>query len=242
MKTVDMRLFSRNLLLVPLLAMVAVLFLSACAGRVTVKKFSELKPGEVLLVGKIEMVPPLKEKEQIIGVHTVRDDARLVNQFFARTSLKWELPDGATSYRKNMGPADQLALMNPTGGDYAFSWYFGQTFFAPLPGKSFYITKAYLIQKLTSGTASSRYGPGTAGLNVYAWFPGGMKVNLKPGDKAVYIGTLRYHRDVNMDVRKIKVIDEYKQANTVYRDRFPGNRVPLKKRIMVPSKRQKLKF
>jgi hypothetical protein len=67
-----------------------------------------------------------------------------------------------------------------------------------------------------------------------ARFPGGLKVALKPGDRAVYIGTLRYHRDEFFEITKVSIVDEYGAAQAEFRKKFGG--VPLRKALMTPVK------
>jgi hypothetical protein len=42
--------------------------------------------------------------------------------------------------------------------------------------------------------------------------PGNMIYRIRPGDKAIYIGTLRYHRDTYNAIKKVQYVDEYNEA------------------------------
>ena len=68
-----------------------------------------------------------------------------------------------------------------------------------------------------------------------ARFPGGLRVALKEGDRAVYIGTLRYHRNEFFDITDVAVVDDYAAANAEYMKKF-GNGVSLRKALMVLPK------
>ena len=43
------------------------------------------------------------------------------------------------------------------------------------------------------------------------FLPGKLKFKLRDGDRAVYIGTMRYHRDVYNGITKVELINEYDQ-------------------------------
>lgn len=49
------------------------------------------------------------------------------------------------------------------------------------------------------------------------YFRGGFQVALKPGDRAVYIGTVRYHRDEFFEVTRVTVADDYREASAEFR-------------------------
>jgi hypothetical protein len=68
-----------------------------------------------------------------------------------------------------------------------------------------------------------------------ARFPGKLRVALKPGDRAVYIGTLRYYRDEFFEITRVAVVDEYGAANAEFANKF-GSGVPLRKALMAPAK------
>ncbi len=66
------------------------------------------------------------------------------------------------------------------------------------------------------------------------WLPGGLKVDIRPGDRAVYIGTLRYHRNEFFDLEKAEIVDDFEREREAFAQKF-DNGVPLVKRIMVPT-------
>ena len=68
-----------------------------------------------------------------------------------------------------------------------------------------------------------------------AYFPGGMNVPLRPGDKAVYIGTIRYHRNEFWEITKVAIVDDYDRANVEFRKKF-GTKTPLRKALLRPAK------
>lgn len=60
------------------------------------------------------------------------------------------------------------------------------------------------------------------------FFPGGAKISLQPNDKAVYIGTIQFHRDEFMNIKKIEVIDDFDRVNSEFRKKF-GAKLTLRK-------------
>jgi hypothetical protein len=68
-----------------------------------------------------------------------------------------------------------------------------------------------------------------------AYFPGGLKVALKPGDRAVYVGTVQYHRNEFFEVTKTVIIDDYARANAEFKQKF-GAKYPLRKALLATVK------
>ena len=67
------------------------------------------------------------------------------------------------------------------------------------------------------------------------FFPGGLKVSVKPGDKAVYIGTVQYHRNEFFDITKVAIVDDYERANTEFKKKF-GKKHTLRKALLTSVK------
>ena len=97
-----------------------------------------------------------------------------------------------------------------------------KTYFARSSDKPFYILGGVVYLEI--GRGMSR-----------AYFPGGLKVPLRTGDKAIYIGTIRYTRDEFFEIKKVSIVDDYDRANTEYRKKF-GTRIPLRKALVTPVK------
>src|SRR5260370_12104864 len=64
--------------------------------------------------------------------------------------------------------------------------------------------------------------------------PGGVRYDIRPGDKAIYVGTLLLHRDEFNEVTKVVVIDEYTPAAAEFKKRF-GPGTELRKAIPRPQ-------
>ncbi len=184
-----------------------VLVLVAAAGcmgspRPPVDSFDEVGDNEVLIVGRVELVPPLEKGEQklrnMIGTGMVR------NKLLLLTAEQWR------RLENEPGRSDHKERIEAV---------FDQTFFVVSRKKSFYI----LTGELWLDAADKVY------------FPGGLKINIRPTDKAVYIGTLRYHRNEFFHFPQYGVIDDYEQAQAEFRKKF-GARYPLVKALAMPVK------
>jgi hypothetical protein len=69
-----------------------------------------------------------------------------------------------------------------------------------------------------------------------AWLPGGLKIPAQPTDKAVYIGTIHYHRDEFFNIVKVTVDDDFDEAEGAFKKRFGGKRA-LRKALAVAVKK-----
>jgi len=97
-----------------------------------------------------------------------------------------------------------------------------KTFFVRSSDKPFYILGGMLWLEIGRGQNK-------------AYFPGGLRVPLKPGDKAVYIGTVRYQRDEFWNFTKVAIVDDYDRANAEFRKKF-GSKTPMRKALLTPAK------
>jgi hypothetical protein len=55
-----------------------------------------------------------------------------------------------------------------------------------------------------------------------------MEFDVRPGDKAIYVGTLRLYRDEFHEVTKAELRDDYGAATAEFRKRFAGEPLPRK--------------
>jgi hypothetical protein len=99
----------------------------------------------------------------------------------------------------------------------------GKNFFVRSDNKPFYILGGMMYLDL-GGREMNR-----------AYFPGGLKVSLKPGDKAVYVGTVQYHRNEFFEITKATIVDDYDRANAEFKKKF-GAKYPLRKALLTTVK------
>lgn len=181
--------------------------LGACVGpaREPVDSFSGLGGGETVVVGRIELVPPLRKDEQKLkGLGTGNFENKLIL----------------------ITDEHNRALTNePQMADYAgrIEAILGKNFFVRSDSKPFFILGGMMYLDL-GGREMNR-----------AYFPGGLKVSLKPGDRAVYVGTVQYHRNEFFEITKASVIDDYDRANAEFKKKF-GAKYPLRKALLTTVK------
>ena len=183
------------------------LALASCAPapRAPLTSLSALGSEEVVVVGKVELVPALRKGEQKIR-------GMVVGNFENTVYLMMD---------EKLRPLPQ----DPRIADYAgrIEARFGSTFFVRSKAAPAYILGGVLFLEI-GGQSQERI-----------YFPGGFQVAAKPGDRAIYIGTLRYQRDEFWEVQRVTVVDEYGKASAEYEAKF-GKAQPLRKALMARVK------
>ena len=183
------------------------LALAACAPapRAPLTSLGALGSDEVVLVGKVELVPALRKGEQKIR-------GMVVGNFENTVYLMMD---------EKLRPMPQ----DPRIADYAgrIEARFGSTFFVRSKAAPSYVLGGVLFLEIGGSSQEKIY------------FPGGFQVAAKPGDRALYVGTLRYQRDEFFEFQRISVVDEYKEANAEFQARFGGGQA-LRKALMVRAK------
>jgi hypothetical protein len=182
------------------------LVIAGCATpRKAVSSLAELGSDEAVLVGRIEMVPPLQKGEQKLQGLFVED---MRNRAYFMTDDHWREVQGEPSisdYRGHVGEE------------------FGKTFSVAIPMKPIYVLKGIMYLHFTNNRWEQ------------AWLPAGLKVDVQPGDKAVYMGTVRYHRNEFMDITKVEVIDDFDREKAGFAKKF-GARNVLRKKLATAVK------
>jgi hypothetical protein len=181
--------------------------LSSCIGaaREPMDSLSGLNSDETVVVGRIELVPPLRKDEQKLkGLGT----GNFENKIILITD---------ESYR--------VLTEEPGMADFAgrIEAILGKSFFVRSNSKPFFILGGMMYLDL-GGREMNR-----------AYFPGGLKASLKPGDKAVYVGTVQYHRNEFFEVTKAAIVDDYDRANAEFKKKF-GAKHPLRKALLTAVK------
>ena len=166
--------------------------LSACApaARAPIDTMRSLGSGEAIVVGRVELVPPLQEHEQRVGGLVIGD---IENRLFLITDDQLrELP-------QNLGAGDYSGRIEAE---------LEKQFFVRSERKPFYILGGMMFLAFDGGDIDQAY------------FPGGYRISINPEDDAVYIGTLRYYRNEFMQISKVDVIDQYEAANKEFVQKF----------------------
>lgn len=181
--------------------------LSACVGaaREPVDSLSGLNGDETVVVGRIEIVPPLRKDEQKLkGLGT----GNFENKVFLLADEHYRVLTEAPGMADYAGRIEAIL---------------GKNFFVRSHSKPFFILGGMMYLDL-GGREMNR-----------AYFPGGLKASLKPGDKAVYVGTVQYHRNEFFEVTKAAIVDDYDRANAEFKKKF-GAKYPLRKALLTPVK------
>lgn len=195
-----------NRILYPSLFFVAALILQSCSigGKLLkeVDSFKSVEKNEVIIVGTIELIPKLSKDEQELNPSGIWDVMGYGNMNKNRSMIQFNSKPVASGYK---------SMINPE---------LGKIFFFKVPRDMKYIVEGSIL------TEFSRYGnTGTISL------PVGFKIDIKPTDKAVYIGKIRYTRDDFNSITKIELKDGYRQALRQFRKKF-GKKYKLRKSLV----------
>ncbi len=107
-------------------------------------------------------------------------------------------------------------------GDDAFEAMLGEPFYIKGPNKPFYFLTSVIYTEVSSNGSMRNVN-----------LPGGVKIELRNNDKAVYIGTIRYARNEYFDITKSEISDDYDRANAAFKKKF-GVKYNLRKALAVP--------
>lgn len=173
------------------LAALLCLALQACAVPRALPEATDLRAGdnEVVVIGKIELVPPLDPKFEQRSHWNVVGEKRLLARVWIATAGEHK---PVTTAR--LDPADFQGSLEAQWG---------------VP----FMVKAPRQRTFLNG--------GLAHLDVLEqerlWFPGGYYFDVPQGASAVYIGTLRYHRNDFNAITKVEVVDERRDVGVLLR-------------------------
>ncbi|MGH8682987.1 MAG: hypothetical protein ACREVP_15925 [Burkholderiales bacterium] len=158
----------------------------------------------VIVVGRIELVPPLKPGEQDLKMGTI-DPLDMKSQLQGRAIL-WLAPTPKREERT----AD------------AFNPPLEQTYFFRIPRTTRYVVHGSVLM-YHRVTAVSRRSVETTSNELL--IPGPIEFDIKPSDKAMYVGTLRLHRDEFNEITRAELIDDYARALADFRLKFGADAV-----------------
>lgn len=172
---------------------ISLLGLSACTiftGKPLLNELSELQANEVILVGRIELVPPLAENEQYLKTLTSDRFLGTFSAVYADHFIDLSEPPLST-------------------GQHAVIVTLEQNFFARQPASKDIIYSGGAIALRSTMQESVTY-----------LFPGGLKYEVPSGARAIYLGTIRYHRDDYDAITKVELIDDFTSTNREFQERF----------------------
>lgn len=172
-----------------ILSLVLCLALQACALPRFMPAAADLKAGEseVIVIGKVELVPPLNPKLEQKTHWNAIGDKRILDHVMVATA--GEFRPVATSKFEAADFQNTLEVQ----------W--GVPFMMKVPRQRTYVNGAVVhLDMLTQERL---------------WFPGGYFFDVPKDAAAVYIGTLRYHRNDFNKITKVEVVDERKDVISV---------------------------
>lgn len=183
-----------------------VLHLQACISMPhmyeKIESSKQLKNNEIILVGSVSLIPKLKLSEQKLTK----------DSFFTAGSYKdRKLNHFVMQLNHQSKSSDNKFIINPE---------LDKLFFINIPKKMKYIV---------DGEIHTEFMPGysTAQIKLPTW----LKINIKPTDRAVYIGRLVYTRDDFNSITAIALKDDYKSAVKKFRRKF-GRNIKLRKSLI----------
>jgi hypothetical protein len=189
----------------------------AVAGCVSVSErvgsLNEIGADAVLIVGRIEIVPPIRADEQSFKAV---DPLNTRRHFFGRAILFM---------------SDQPRFQDHTSD--ALNPALEETYFLKLPRIKRYMVKGSVTMAYALRSVSRRQAHTD---QTELLFPAPIEIDIQPADKALYVGTLRLHRDEFHTVTRAELRDDYAQAQTEFAKKF-GPGVTLRKALLRPPRR-----
>ncbi len=171
--------------------------------REAIASFDDVGKDETVVVGRVELVPPLNEHEQRLRGPMSK---RYRNKMFLIVDEEYR------ELTEEPGRCDYKGRIDAT---------LGEDFIVRSGSRPFYVLAGMMMLSIGHGSTDQAY------------FPGGLKANIKPGDRAVYIGTIRYHRNEFFEITDAKIVDDYARARKEYERRL-GKKFPLRKALLRP--------
>jgi len=169
--------------------------------RKAINDFSHLGSGETVVVGRVEVVPPLSEHDQ-------RLRGPMSKKY--RNTLFLIIDDEYRELTEEPGWGDFKGRIDAP---------LGEEFIVQSSSEPFYVIAGMVVLTIDRGGTDNAY------------FPGGLKADIRPGDKAVYIGTIRYHRNEFFEITDAEIVDDYDRVKTEFEARL-GRKYPLRKSLL----------
>jgi hypothetical protein len=166
---------------------------------------------QVMVVGRIEVVPQLRRDQ----------DLRIGNDVF---NMKRHLENRAVLV---MG-ARAEAVESPPMGAQILNPTLEETYFLLMRRSERFLAKGSVTMEWSSQVT----GPRTMSVDsVELKFPAPLELDIQPGDQAIYIGTLRLHRDRFHTLLGAEVLDHHAAAQPEFQQRF-GAQARLRKALL----------
>jgi hypothetical protein len=161
-------------------------------------------PDQAIIVGRIELHPPLQKGEQTLKSSSGEE---LRNAFILYGGNRLR------DFTKSKPTTFEGSFATTLEKEFFIKAEKGTTFF--VSGGTFY-TEFDLPYHITYHTFSSP-----------------LQIEIMPDDEAVYVGTIQYYRDENNNVKTVMIRDDYQWADTQFKERF-GTTKNLRKELATP--------
>jgi hypothetical protein len=172
-----------------LLPLVLCLALQACALPRSLPVAQDLRSGdaEVVVIGKVELVPPIDARHEQRTHWNVIGEKRILGRVLMATGGEYK--------PVNTSRIDVADFQ----GSVEAEW--GVPFMVKAPRQRTFVNGALAHLDLVEQER--------------LWFPGGYYFDVPRDAAAVYIGTLRYHRNEFNSITRVEVLDERKDVAAV---------------------------
>lgn len=181
------------------------------------EKIRVLKDGEIFIVGRIEITPKIRKEEQDLKT---LGSGRLANKVHAYFSDKFvNITEDSFSNIKAIAevPLEEDFVIKRKKGDMLY-YSGGNVWLESSASRSGYMNK-----QTTINIGKLR-------------LPGDMVYMLQPGDKAVYVGTIRYTRDAYNAITNVTYVNDYARANAKFQEVVKNPAIKLR---VEPPRKQK---
>jgi hypothetical protein len=178
-----------------------------------VQQWGEIGGDAVMLVGRIELLPELRADEQDLKMTSFGDWDPAGGKKLIQNRAILYLADRADAPR-----SPTRSVSNPP---------LEQLFFVRIPKRDRFVVHAMVFLKHRVRVT----GPKTADVDTNElWLPLRLELDIRPDDRAIYIGTWRARRDEFNEVLSVQMVDQYAAALAEMRKRF-GSDAALRKAL-----------
>ena len=182
--------------------------ITGCSGLPSLNNASELMDNEIVLVGRIELVPPLEKVEE--ATMSVKKENRKANAVFFIGQI----------------PIENLSMPGMDAVKSAAAIDLGKDFYIRVPrSEKLIYSGTTTLAKITGGIVIGDNATITSDSLV---LPGGISFKVDKHDRALYFGTIRYHRDDYNAITNVKVIDKFSSTQKMFVKKF-GDTLKLKR-------------
>lgn len=199
-------------------SLAATLLVAGCGGHAlpVADTLDSVQPNEVIVVGRIDVSPPPDDIEQSMKtISPVRGG--------------WSINPVASSLKNVVVLLTDNKLRkisDPSPSDYnnRIEAPIGKTFYVRAPNTGpLYVIRSEIFMDIHAGRWEK------------ALLPSGYKIDIKPGDRAIYIGTIKYYRDEFFETKRVELIDDYERENAAFKKKF-GGKIQLRKALIKAEK------